>query len=71
MRDGWARALGDSGAHDEALAKFAEAEKIDKERAQLSPLGKRAARRTGRASRSAMRMIAKAHELAAKQGLLL
>ena len=37
---GWARALAALGRTDEALAKFAEAEKIDPvERAQLPPLG--------------------------------
>jgi len=66
----WARALIDLGRNEEALAKFAEAEQLDHENARNYLRWGEALQRVGRKSDGDV-MIAKAHALAAKQGMVL
>ena len=67
---GWARALMQLGRHDEAMAKFAEGESIDKDNARNCLHWGEALHRIGRTSEGDA-MIARAHALAAKQGVAL
>jgi tetratricopeptide (TPR) repeat protein len=67
---GWARALLQLGRNEEALAKFAEAQAVDKDNARNCLHWGEALQLIGRA-REGDAMIAKAHALAAKQGVAL
>jgi len=67
---GWARALMQLGSNEEAFAKFAEAENVDRENARNYLHWGGALRQVGRNSEGDA-MIAKAQALAAKQGLQL
>jgi tetratricopeptide (TPR) repeat protein len=67
---GWARALLQLGRNDEALAKFAEAQAVDKDNARNQFHWGEALQQIGR-TREGDAMIAKAHTLAAKQGVVL